>query len=142
MFKESENIELKSSFGEWKEIIISLSAFANKKGGTVIVGIDDKGQPLHMQLGNKTIEDFVSKVRNHTDPILYPSINVKTFGLGEIVEITVSPSDYKPVFAFDKAWMRVGKSNIKLSTDKLRELIPHGSTARSNSQCYRTQRLL
>lgn len=27
MYKESEKLELKSSFGEWKEIIISLGAF-------------------------------------------------------------------------------------------------------------------
>lgn len=123
IYKESGILELKSSFREWKEIIITLSAFANKKGGTVIVGLDDGGQPLHLQLGKKTIEDFVNKIKNHTDPVLYPSINMITFGLGEIVEIIVPQSDYKPVFAFEKAWIRVGKSNVKLSTDKLRELI-------------------
>jgi len=89
-YKESEILELKSSFGEWKEIIISLTAFANKKGGTVVVGLDNKANPLHLQIGNNTIEDFVNKLKNHTDPILYPSINIKTFGLGEIVEITVA----------------------------------------------------
>jgi ATP-dependent DNA helicase RecG len=123
MYKESESVELKSSFGEWKEIIITLSAFANKRGGTVIVGINEDSQPLHMQIGQKTIEDFVNKLKGNTDPILYPSINIKTFGLGEIVEIFIPPSDYKTVFAFDRAFIRVGKSNIKLSTDKLRELI-------------------
>ena len=46
MYKESEKIELKSTFGEWKEIIISLTSFANKSGGTVIVGISDDMQPL------------------------------------------------------------------------------------------------
>lgn len=122
-YKESERLELKSTFGEWKEIIISLSAFANKEGGMVIVGLNDQGQPLHIQTGKRTIEDLVSKIKNHTNPILYPSINIKTFGLGEIIEISVPKSDYKPVFAFDKAWMRVGKSNVKLSAEKLRELI-------------------
>ena len=68
IYKESEQVELKSSFSEWKEIIISLAAFANKKGGTVVVGLDDKGQPLHMKLGKNTIEDSVNKVKNHTDP--------------------------------------------------------------------------
>ena len=53
-YKESEILELKSSFGEWKEIIISLSAFANKKGGTVVVGLDENANPLHMQIGNNT----------------------------------------------------------------------------------------
>jgi len=122
-YKESEILELKSSFGEWKEIILSLSSFANKRGGTVIVGLSDQGQPLHLQLGKNTIEDFVNKVKNHTDPVLYPSINVKTFGLGEIVEITIPKSDYKPVFAFDKAWVRVGRSNVKMTSNEIRELI-------------------
>ncbi len=123
IYKESEIVELKASFSDWKKIIVSLSAFANKRGGTVIVGIDDKGEPLHMQLGKSTIEDFVNKIKSNTDPVLYPSLNIKTFGLGEIVEITIPSSDYKPVFAFGQAWERVGKSNIKLSVQKIRELV-------------------
>lgn len=123
VFKESEKLELKASFGEWKEIIVSLSAFANKNGGLVVVGVSDSGEPMHMQMGKSTIEDFVNKLKANTDPILYPSINIKTFGLGDIVEIHIPKSDNKPVFAFDKAWERVGKSNVKLSTSRLRELI-------------------
>jgi len=43
MFKESENIVLKETFAEWKEIIISLVAFANRKGdaGNIQVRIFD-----------------------------------------------------------------------------------------------------
>jgi len=36
MYRESETLEKKSSVVVWKEIIISLFAFANKKGGKVI----------------------------------------------------------------------------------------------------------
>lgn len=121
--KESEKIELKSSFSEWKEAIISLCAFANKKGGKVIIGMNDDGVASGIQVGKNTIEDFANKIKNHTDPILYPSINVKTFGLGEIVEIEVFESDNKPVFAFDRAYVRVGKTNQKMSQTEVRELI-------------------
>ncbi len=38
---ESETMEFKSSFG--KEVIETLSAFANTKGGKVLVGVSDKG---------------------------------------------------------------------------------------------------
>ena len=51
-YKESETLELKSSLSEWKEIIISLTAFANKKGGTVIVGIDNSAKALNMIIRN------------------------------------------------------------------------------------------
>jgi len=54
---------------------------------------------------------------------LYPSINVKEFALGEYVEIDIPESDNKPLFAFDKAYIRTGKSNLKISNTHLRELI-------------------
>src|SRR3989304_2754307 len=115
MLKETEKLELKASFAEWKEIIISLVAFANRYGGKVIIGVNDEGDYNNLKVGKNTIEDFVNKVKQHTDPVLYPSINVKEFGLGEYVEIEIPESDYKPVFAFDKAYIRTGKSNIKIS---------------------------
>jgi len=122
-YKESENLELKSSFSDWKAIIISLAAFANKKGGQVLVGLADDGKAANLQVGKSTIEDFVNKLRNHTDPVLYPSINVKTFGLGEIVSIQVPESDQKPVVAFDRAYIRVGKTNIKLTASEVRQMV-------------------
>jgi len=123
VFKESEKLELKTSLSEWREIIISLVSFANKKGGKVIVGITDKGLPSSLKMGKNTVEDFANKIKNNTDPTLYPSINIKTFGLGEIMEIEVSESDNKPVFAFDKSYVRVGRTNQKLSTSEIRNLI-------------------
>ncbi|MDP2856290.1 MAG: ATP-binding protein [bacterium] len=128
MFKESETIELKESFSEWKEIIISLASFANRKGGKVIVGVNDLGEFTNMKVGRKSIEDFVNKVKQHTDPVLYPSINVKEFALGEYVEIEIPESDNKPIFAFDKAYIRTGKSNLKISNTHLRELIKRYQT--------------
>ena len=103
MLKETEKLELKASFAEWKEIIVSLVSFANRFGGKIVVGVNDSGEYINLQVGKNTIEDFVNKVKQHTDPVLYPSINVKEFGLGEYVEIEIPESDNKPVFAFDKA---------------------------------------
>ncbi len=50
--KESRNVEFKSSFG--KEVIISLVAFANTRGGKVILGVDDKGTAKGIELGSET----------------------------------------------------------------------------------------
>jgi ATP-dependent DNA helicase RecG len=123
MYRESETLEKKSSFTAWKEIIISLSAFANKKGGKVIVGLDDEGNPTGLSIGKDSLEEIANKIKMHTDPILYPSINVRTFGPGEIVELEIPASDNKPVFAFEKAYVRVGKVNQKLSATEIRDLV-------------------
>jgi ATP-dependent DNA helicase RecG len=123
MYIESEKLELKSTLNEWREIIISLSAFANKSGGKVIVGLDEKGEPVGLEIGKNTLEDLANKIKTHTDPVLYPSINTLTFGPGEIIEIEVPASDNKPVFAFDRAYLRVGRTNQKINNSQLRELI-------------------
>ena len=47
--KESRKIEFKSSFG--KEVIITLVAFANTRGGKVILGLDNKGKVKGIELG-------------------------------------------------------------------------------------------
>jgi ATP-dependent DNA helicase RecG len=120
---ESSTIEFNSSFGKWKEVIISLVAFANKHGGKVIIGIADDGTPLGMEIGKNTIEDIINKIKNNTDPVLYPSVNTLTYGPGEIVEIDIPESDNKPVFAFNKPYIRVGKSNQKISTAEVKKLI-------------------
>jgi ATP-dependent DNA helicase RecG len=123
MYRESETLETKSSFAAWKEIVISLCAFANKKGGKVVVGLDDQGNPVGLRIGKDTLEEMANKIKMHTDPILYPSINVKTFGPAEIVEMEIPESDNKPVFAFEKAYVRVGKANQKLSATEIRDLV-------------------
>ncbi|MBU1766911.1 MAG: ATP-binding protein, partial [Candidatus Omnitrophica bacterium] len=43
---ESETLEFKKSTGEWREIIETISAFANTGGGIILVGISDKGEVL------------------------------------------------------------------------------------------------
>jgi len=135
-YKESQNLELKASFGEWKEIIQTLGAFANQKGGQVIVGMSDNGQPTGLSMGKKTIEDFVNKIKNNTDPILYPSINILDFGPGEIAEIEIKESDYKPVFVFDRAFIRVGKTNQKMSSAEIKNLIKRYNLTDFDSQLF------
>ena len=136
MYQESEKLELKKSLNEWREIIISLSAFSNKKGGKIIVGVDEKGEPGRLEVGRNTIEELANKIKMHTDPVLYPSINVKTYGLGEIIEIEIAESDNKPVFAFNQAYLRVGKTNQKISNQELREIIKRYTLVDFDNQPY------
>ena len=58
---ESEKIEFKTSFNEG--VIETLVAFSNAKGGTVYVGVTDKGEVKGIQLGNETIQNWIHPVR-------------------------------------------------------------------------------
>jgi len=58
---ESENTEFKTSFNEG--VIETLVAFSNAKGGTVYVGITDKGEVKGIQLGKETLQNWIHPVR-------------------------------------------------------------------------------
>jgi len=57
---ESETLEFKSAFG--KEVIITLAAFANTKGGKVIMGIDDAGRPTGIDIGPETEQRYLNEM--------------------------------------------------------------------------------
>ena len=50
---ESESVEFKTSFD--KVTIETLTAFANTKGGSVIIGVTNRGEPQGIQLGKETL---------------------------------------------------------------------------------------
>ena len=119
---ESETLEFKKSIGEWKEIIKTVSAFSNTKGGYIFIGISDKGKVIGVQVGKKTIEDLTNKIKENTDPKIFPGISVENIGKKEVILIKVNQSKSKPVFAFDRVYKRIGKSTVKVTSEEIRKM--------------------
>lgn len=119
---ESETVEFKPSLSQMDKIIESISAFSNTKGGTVIIGVSDKGEVLGVDIGKNTIESLANQIKQNTDPMAYPSIRVEEIDKKQIVVIEVVQGEQKPVLAFGRGFMRVGKSNQKLGFEKIRTL--------------------
>ena len=119
---ESETVEFKPSLSQMGKIIESISAFSNTKGGTVVIGVSDKGEVLGVNIGNNTIESLANQVKQNTDPMAYPSIRVEEGDKKQVVIIEVVEGKAKPVLAFGRAFRRVGKSNQKLGFEGIRIL--------------------
>ena len=67
LLKEDSYTEFKSSFNDG--VIESLTAFANTKGGRVLVGIADNGHPVKgFSIGDETLQKWVNEVKNKTQP--------------------------------------------------------------------------
>ncbi|MCX5703442.1 MAG: putative DNA binding domain-containing protein, partial [Candidatus Omnitrophica bacterium] len=77
LIKESENIELKLSLSLINEIIEAISAFANARGGKIVVGVDSGGRIIGIQIGKDTIESLTNRIAQNTDPKIHPRISVK-----------------------------------------------------------------
>jgi len=119
---ESETVEFKPSLSQMDKIIGSISAFSNTKGGTLVIGVSDKGEVLGVDIGTRTIESLANQVKQNTDPMAYPSIRVDKSDKKHVVVIEVVEGKQKPVLAFGRAYRRVGKSNQKLGYDEIRNL--------------------
>lgn len=119
---ESESIEHKQSLAEWKEIVETCAAFATAKGGRIYVGVSPKGESVGLQIGKGTLEDIANKISQNTNPRLVPSISVLKRDGKTLITIEVSENSNKPVFAFNRAYRRSGRTNQFLSPSEIADI--------------------
>jgi ATP-dependent DNA helicase RecG len=86
---ESETVEFKPSLSQMDKITESISAFSNTKGGTVVIGVSDKGEVLGVNIGKNTIESLANQIKQNTDPMAYPSIRVEESDNKQVLIIEV-----------------------------------------------------
>ena len=115
---ESETLEFKKSIGESKEIIKTISAFANTKGGRIFIGVSNYGKALGVEIGKDTAERFVNQITQNTDPKVHPHITVEKIDEKQIIIIKVKESSDHLVLAFGRPYRRVGKSTLQMSKDE------------------------
>jgi ATP-dependent DNA helicase RecG len=92
---ENEQVEFKSSFSD--EVIISLVAFANTKGGKVYVGIEDTGAIKGVQIGKETIQKWMNVIKSKTQPSIIPTIEAHSMNKKMIISIHVQEFPVKPL---------------------------------------------
>ena len=120
---ESEILEFKESLSQWRRIIETISAFSNTRGGTIIVGVNDKGKIIGVSIGKSTIEDLTNKIITNTEPRIYPEITFKSVEGKDLIFIKVERYPYDVVLAFGKPYKRLGKSTIKIGKDEYKRKI-------------------
>lgn len=76
---ESQIVEYKKTFG--KEVIITLVAFANTEGGSVIVGMDDSGAPCGVEVGPETVQRYLNEIKVATYPQIRASFTANSASL-------------------------------------------------------------
>jgi len=115
---ESETIEFKESTGEWKEIIATISAFSNTKGGKIVIGVSKSDKLLGVDIGKDTIENLTNQISQNTDPKIHPSITLEKIKGKFIIIVKIKESSDHLVLAFGRPFKRVGKSTVKMSKDE------------------------
>lgn len=114
---ENEQVEFKTSFS--KEVIESLVAFSNTKGGMVIIGVNDSKKVTGVITANESIPNWINEIKQNTTPQIIPDVELfelehKTVVVFKIIEYPIKPVAYK-----NKYFKRTANSNHLLTVDEI-----------------------
>jgi ATP-dependent DNA helicase RecG len=121
MLKETQYVEFKPNFNE--DVIETLVAFANAKGGKVLVGVDDNGKPVkNFTIGTESLQNWLNEVKTKTQPSIIPDAEVVEYESVEVVEFSIQEYPVKPVACRGKYFKRVKNSNHQLSVSEIADV--------------------
>jgi ATP-dependent DNA helicase RecG len=116
--RESQNTEFKQSWRD--EYLKAIVAFANCEGGTLLIGVDDRGTPVGLDKTDRLLEDLPNKIRNKLGII--PSVEIEKIDNAEIVKIVVEPSSV-PISYDGKFYLRSGSTVQELKGKELADFL-------------------
>ena len=117
---ENEQIEFKTSFD--KEAVESLSSFANTKGGSVLIGVEDSGVVQGVNVGKETLQNWSNQIKQSCTPSISPDTDVVSYKNKKIVVLTIQEYPVKPICCKGKYYKRVNNSNHQMMLHEIAEL--------------------
>lgn len=106
---ESQVLEYKKSWHD--EYLKWICGFANSNGGTLYVGIDDKGDYIGVEESHRLMEEIPNKIKDTLGIIA--NVNLQQINQVEIIGIIIEPYPY-PVNYKGKYYLRSGNTNQEL----------------------------
>lgn len=129
MYTENEFVELKRELT--KDIKKEIIAFANSKGGTIYIGIDDTGKVVGLKDYNKDVEALSGMIREgiKSDLTLYTNIIIENVEGKKIIILKIMRGSNKPYYLADKGlkpsgvFVRHGNVSAPATDELIRKLI-------------------
>ena len=122
---ESEVLEFKSSMAKIKSIRESVVAFANAKGGNLVIGVRDRSNTRDAAIEGNTNFDpnrLRASIYDGTDPHITVDIEELTVPEGKIVLISIPSTGQVHTTTDGVAKIRVGKESRSLTGSDLQRL--------------------
>lgn len=126
---ENETVELKGIYTPdlKKEIV----AFANTNGGTIYIGVQDKGEIIGLDNADFVMQQISNAVRDGIRPDVSIFINIELVeeDRKNIIKLTVNQGTKKPYYLSDKGlkptgvYVRSGTTSAPASEDAIRMMI-------------------
>lgn len=127
---ESSKVEFKRKVTDARKIAKEISALANTRGGTILIGVDDDGTIYGVASEKSEIQIVQEACQFHIQPPIVPEVEV-VFLYGQyIVIINIKQSHQKPHTmefinqeqrkAYKRAYIRLGEKSVIASREMYR----------------------
>ena len=117
---EGLNVEFKTSFNV--ACIETLTAFANTKGGNLILGVNDNQEVVGIKLAKETLQNIVNEIKQKTEPAIVPGVEAFEIEGKTVVCVDVPEYPIKPVSFQGRYYKRVENSNHHLSPVEISDM--------------------
>ena len=121
MKPESQTLEYKKELNEG--VFKAISAFANTKGGEIIIGISNKEEVKGLNIPNNEFEDFVNRVVHLLG--IHPEMKLSELENKIVMKIDVRKSN-QPISFRGKYYKRVGNTTMLMKDEELRDFFIKG----------------
>jgi len=122
---ESSTLEFKTSTGQLRAAFETICAFLNSDGGTVLIGVSDKGRIVGQEVADKTRKEIAEKISD-IEPPAQSEIHVDYVSIGDskhIIVIKVKTGVHVP-YAFDgRPYHRIQSTSQKMPHHRYQQLI-------------------
>ena len=115
LIQTGEGLKTEFKLSITKSIAKEISAFANTKGGKIIVGINDDKQIKGIDYNDKNKRKLTNILRNNIEPSLPITMDYEH----NILVINIPEADNKPCSANGKFYTRIGSISQRLPRDEL-----------------------
>ncbi len=121
---ESATIELKRSTGELREAMQTICAFANAKGGQVVIGAKPNGEIIGQQVSEQTLHDIAAARDQFEPPLDIEVERVKVGATLTVLVLTVAGSSDSVPFTYDgRPFERVDNTTRKMPRERFEALV-------------------
>ena len=117
---ESEILEFKLSFDN--EAIETISAFANAKGGIVLIGVSNKGKVKGVNINIESLQNWLNEIKQKTMPSIIPDCEEFVIDEKTVIVFRVQEYPIKPIAFKSRYFKRIKNSNHQLSLNEITNL--------------------
>ncbi len=106
-----------------KEILKTVCAFTNTKGGIILIGVRDDGRIVGVNIGKGTLESITNEIMTQIEPRIYPEVSIVPIEDKFLIKIEVPEGKNKPYFYKGRVYKRVGRVTKRVDPSEVKKII-------------------